>query len=221
MSKDPSPSKLYSFVGKSWLRAFGWTLDGGPPNVKRAVVVAAPHTSSWDFPFTMAVASALGIRISWMGKHTLFKPPFGSFFRWFGGLPVNRGASHNAVAAAAELIRSNDELFLIVAPEGTRGKTTRWKTGFYYMALEAKVPIVLGYLDYEKKHGGLGELFFPTGDIEADMKQIRAFYANVRGKHPNRESETEVAAAPPEKTVPDKKVSEQPAASSTKPELLN
>jgi len=193
MANEPTPSKLSSLFGNAWLRAFGWKIDGGAPNVKRAVVVAAPHTSAWDFPFTMAVASSLGIRISWMGKHTLFKPPMGYVMRWFGGLPVDRRASHNAVASAVELLKSNDELFLIVAPEGTRQKTTRWKTGFYYMALQANVPIVLGYLDFEKKRGGLGELFYPTGDIEADMKKIRAFYANVRGKHPHQESEAEVA----------------------------
>jgi 1-acyl-sn-glycerol-3-phosphate acyltransferase len=189
-SERPSsarPSSLRVLIGKLWLEAFGWEIEGGPPDVKKAVVVACPHTSGWDLPFTLAVSWALGIQINWIGKHTLFKPPFGGFFKFLGGVPVNRTGRNNAVQATAELLEQHDDLLVIIAPEGTRGKATRWKTGFYYIALTAKVPIVLGFLDYEKKRGGFGEVFHPSGDIEADWAALREFYKGVKGKHPDRQ----------------------------------
>lgn len=174
-------------VGRAWLRAYGWTCDPAHPNVKKAVVVAAPHTTGWDLPFTLAVSYVLGLRMSWVGKHTLFRPPYGALMRALGGLPVDRRARNSAVKATANLFAETDELFLIIAPEGTRGVAGRWKTGFYQIAREAKVPIVLGYLDYAKKRGGLGELFWPTGDVRADFEHLRRFYADVKGKHPERQ----------------------------------
>ena len=180
-------------VGKAWLSAFGWRVDGPAPAVKKAVVVAAPHTSNWDFPFTIATSWALGLEMSWMGKHTLFRPPFGHVMRWLGGIPVNRHKRHNAVKSAVEVLEIHEELFLVLAPEGTRSKS-KWKTGFYNIAVGAKAPIVLGYLDYEKKTSGLGVLFYPTGNIDEDMLQIKKFYANVTGKHPERTSVIELTA---------------------------
>lgn len=181
------PTSLRSVIGKLWLRAFGWSVEGGPPGVKKAVVVACPHTSGWDLPFTLSVSWALGIEINWIGKHTLFKAPWGPFFRMLGGVPVNRAGHNNAVAATAGLLADRDELLVIIAPEGTRGRATRWKTGFYYIALEAKVPIVLGFLDYEKKRGGFGRVFYPSGDIGADWAVLGEFYGDVKGKHPERQ----------------------------------
>ncbi len=181
------PASLRTLIGKLWLSAFGWEVEGGPPGVKKAVVVACPHTSGWDLPFTLAVSWALGIDISWVGKHTLFKPPFGTFFKLLGGVPVVRNGRGNAVAATADLLDQHDDLLVIIAPEGTRGKATRWRTGFYYIALTAKVPIVLGFLDYEKKRGGFGKVFYPSGDIEADWAALREFYKDVKGKHPGRQ----------------------------------
>jgi 1-acyl-sn-glycerol-3-phosphate acyltransferase len=191
-------------IGKAWLGAFGWKVEGGAPAVRKAVVVAAPHTTNWDLPFTLATAYVLGVRIRWAGKHTLFKPPFGFLLRWLGGLPIDRRGRHNAVAATAEILDQHEDLLLVVPPEGTRKKSDRWKTGFYYIAIGAKVPVILGYLDYAKKQSGLGHVFYPTGDLEADAAAIRAFYADIRGKFPELESDIvfkvddeKAAAAPP------------------------
>ncbi len=185
----PAGRGLSGAAGRAWLRAFGWRVAGGVPNVKKAVVVAAPHTSNWDLPFALAVAWALGIRIRWVGKHTLFRFPFGPLMRGLGGVSVDRRGSHDAVTAISELLRQADHLLLVIPPEGTRDKADRWKTGFYYIALAADVPIVLGFLDYAKKCGGIGHVFRPTGAPEDDMAALRAFYSDIRGKYPENESE--------------------------------
>jgi 1-acyl-sn-glycerol-3-phosphate acyltransferase len=119
-----------------------------------------------------------------MGKHTLFKAPFGPLMRWLGGIAVHREQANNLVAASAQAIRDADcPLQLIVPPEGTRSKTRYWKTGFYHIARTANVPIVMAYMDYADKRSGLGPLFEPTGDVEADMNAIKAFYAPFKGKN--------------------------------------
>jgi 1-acyl-sn-glycerol-3-phosphate acyltransferase len=184
-------------VGHAWLKAFGWELDGGAPGVRKAVVVAAPHTSNWDFPFTLAVAWALGIELRWVGKHTLFAPPLGSIMRALGGVSVDRRARNNAVEAVVELLGQHRELMLVIAPEGTRGRADRWRTGFYHMALGADVPIVLGFLDYARKRGGLGEVLIPSGSLEKDMERIVEFYAGMKGKHPERQSAVALGVTPP------------------------
>ncbi|MEZ4293671.1 MAG: lysophospholipid acyltransferase family protein [Polyangiaceae bacterium] len=189
--------KVRRWVGETWLRAFGWEVAGGPPGVPKAVVVAAPHTSNWDFPFTMAVAFALDLEISWLGKHTLFEGVHGHFFRWMGGIPVDRRSRHNLVSQVVDVLDARDELLIIVPPEGTRSRASRWKTGFYYIAAGAKVPIVLGFLDFENKRGGLGDLLWPSGDIESDMAKIREFYREIRGKHPDRMGEIRLVSEEP------------------------
>jgi 1-acyl-sn-glycerol-3-phosphate acyltransferase len=120
-----------------------------------------------------------------MGKDSIFRFPFGGLMRWLGGIAVDRSKANNLVAASAQAIRDADgPVQLIVPPEGTRGKTRLWKTGFYYIAQEAGVPIVLAYMDYEKKRSGLGPVFTPTGDVDKDMAQIKLFYAGVKGRNP-------------------------------------
>jgi 1-acyl-sn-glycerol-3-phosphate acyltransferase len=177
------------FVGRTWLSVFGWRVDGITELPSKAVIIAAPHTSNWDFPFTLAVSYVLDLEFSWLGKHTLFEPPFGFFFRWLGGVPVDRRDRNNLVAAVVDVLKQRDELILVIAPEGTRSRTKRWKTGFYYVALGAGVPILLGYLDFPRKRGGILHVFHPTGDIEADMAAIRHHYDGIEGKHPERMSE--------------------------------
>jgi 1-acyl-sn-glycerol-3-phosphate acyltransferase len=164
------------------LERLGWKVEGTAPPVPKAVLIAAPHTSNWDLPYTLLLASALGIKISWMGKHTLFRPPFGTLLRTLGGVSVDRSGNKGAVQAAVDLFAEHDSLYLVIAPEGTRSQADRWKTGFYRIAEGAGVPLVLGYLDYARKVGGLGTVFTPTGDIERDMEEIRTFYAPIRGK---------------------------------------
>jgi 1-acyl-sn-glycerol-3-phosphate acyltransferase len=166
------------------LKALGWRIEGSlPAGTTKAVLIAAPHTSNWDLPYTLMVGFVLQLNMYWMGKASIFKFPFGGVMRWLGGLAVDRSKATNLVAAsAAALVAADGAVQLVVPPEGTRGKTRHWKTGFYYIALQAQVPIVLAFLDYERKVGGLGPLFTPTGDVEADMKTIKAFYAGVKGK---------------------------------------
>jgi len=168
-----------------FLKVTGWRVEGAlPAHAARSVLIAAPHTSNWDLPYTLMVAFALRLNIRWMGKQSIFRAPFGGVMRWLGGISVNREQSTNLVAASAKAIREADgPLQLIVPPEGTRSKTRYWKTGFYYIAREAQVPIVMAYMDYERKISGLGPLFEPTGDVDADMAAIKAFYAPFKGKN--------------------------------------
>ncbi|HLO94213.1 MAG TPA: lysophospholipid acyltransferase family protein [Burkholderiaceae bacterium] len=168
-----------------FLRLTGWKLDGAlPPGQDKCVLIAAPHTSNWDLPYTLMVAFALRLNIYWMGKAQIFRFPFGPVMRWLGGIAVQRDKSNNLVAASAEAIKAADgPLQLVVPPEGTRSKTRYWKTGFYWIAVTAEVPIVMAYMDYARKLSGLGPVFVPTGDIEADMVKIKAFYAPFKGKN--------------------------------------
>jgi len=169
----------------AYLRLAGWKVEGSlPDSARKSVLIAAPHTSNWDLPYTLMVGFALHLNLYWMGKASLFDPPFGPLMRWLGGIAVDRSKSNNLVAASAQALREADgPLQLVVPPEGTRGRTRHWKTGFYFIALEAKVPIVLAYMDYERKVAGLGPLFTPTGDVERDMDEVKRFYAGIKGRN--------------------------------------
>ncbi len=168
-----------------FLKLKGWRVEGSlPADGQRAVLIAAPHTSNWDLPYTLMVAFALGLNIRWMGKASLFRAPFGPVMRWLGGIAVDRSQSNNLVAASARALREAPQAFqLIVPPEGTRSRTRYWKTGFYYIALQAGVPIVMAYMDYSERRSGLGPVFVPSGNIEQDMVAIKAFYAPFKGRH--------------------------------------
>ncbi len=181
-------TSLRYVIGTTWLRAFGWRLADGPPLPRTFVVIAAPHTSNWDFPFTMATAWTLRLRFRWLGKHTLFKPPFGWAFRAMGGIPVDRRAPQGLVAQVVQRFAGDPDLIVAVPPEGTRTRVTHWKSGFYHIARGAEVPIGLGFLDFGRRRCGIGGFVQPTGDIPADMDKIRAFYQDIHGRHPRRES---------------------------------
>lgn len=168
-------------LGQHYLKRAGWTTSGGLPEVPKAVVIAAPHSSNWDLPFMLAVAWTFRMRINWLGKHTLFEGPSGALMRKVGGIPVDRRARHGLVEQVATRIREADSMYLAVAPSGTRTGNTQWKSGFYHIAREAGVPIILGFLDYGRRIGGLGPAITPSGQVRADMDQIRAFYADIRG----------------------------------------
>ncbi len=167
------------------LKLAGWKVEGRlPPGAEKSVFIAAPHTSNWDLPYTLMVAFVLRLDLYWMGKEDLFKPPFRGLMMWLGGLPVHREKSNNLVAASVAAIKAaSGRLQLTVAPEGSRSKAHCWKTGFYHIAVGAQVPIVMAFLDYGQKRGGLGPVFQPTGDIDADMITIKAFYAPFKGKN--------------------------------------
>jgi 1-acyl-sn-glycerol-3-phosphate acyltransferase len=170
------------------LKIFGWRVEGRLPDLNKLVVIAAPHTSNWDLPLLLGVAFALRAKACWLGKHTLFQGPFGFLSAWMGGIPVYRSASQNMVAQTVEMFRNSERLILAIPPEGTRSKVSHWKTGFYYIALGAEIPIAMAFIDYKRKASGVGPTLHPTGDIEADMEIIRNFYANVTAKYPDKTS---------------------------------
>ena len=181
----PGVNTVLRALSLGFLRLTGWTLAGQlPADQPKCALIAAPHTSNWDLPYTLMVAFALRLDIYWMGKAQLFRGPFGPLMRWLGGIAVDRSQSTNLVAASALAIREADgPLCLVVPPEGTRSQTRQWRTGFYWIAHEAGVPIVMAYMDYPRKLSGLGPVFKPTGDIDADMAQIKAYYAQYKGKN--------------------------------------
>ena len=181
----PVVNTLLRGLSRTVLRLQGWQVQGSlPPEAAKAVLIAAPHTSNWDLPYTLMVALCLHLRVYWMGKASLFRGPFGPVMRWLGGIPVDRSKSNNLVAAAAAaIVAAEGPLQLVVPPEGTRGKVRHWKTGFYFIALEARVPIVLAYMDYARKVSGLGPVFVPSGDVEKDMVEIKRFYAGISGRN--------------------------------------
>lgn len=184
----PVVNTLLRAFSRFTLRITGWKVEGAlPAHAAKSVLIAAPHTSNWDLPYTLMLAFSLRLRVYWMGKHSLFEAPFGGVMRWLGGIPVDRSQTNNLVASSAQAMRdAAGPMQLIVPPEGTRGKTRHWKTGFYFIAQQEGVPIVLAFVDYGRKVGGLGPVFEPTGDVERDMASIKAFYAPIRGKNPTQ-----------------------------------
>ena len=170
------------------LKVAGWKAEGQKPDISRYVIIAAPHTSNWDFLYTVCLAFIFRIKPYIMMKAAWFRWPLGPLFKWLGAIPIDRSKSNNVVAQSISAFNEADELVMIIPPSGTRSKVLYWKTGFYHIANGAGVPIVLGYLDYGRKVGGLGPAFVPTGDIDADMVQIRDFYKDVEGKYPLKAS---------------------------------
>ena len=175
---------LRTWIGRFFLWMTGFEIEGPAPTAKSYVLIAAPHTTNWDLPVMLGLSYVFGIRLSFLAKHTLFKGPLDGFFRWLGGIPVDRRSRHNVVHQAVDVFNENPDLVLAISPEGTRKYTPYWKTGFYHIAKEAGVPIAMGYIDYARKRGGIGPLLYPTGDMRADMDRLRAFYAPIKGKHP-------------------------------------
>lgn len=173
-----------------WIQKLtGWRLvQDNKPTLKKAVLIFAPHTSNWDFVTMLIAKFAWDIQVRYLGKHTLFKPPFGWFFRSLGGIPVERSQAHNMVNQVVEIMNNEDECFLALAPEGTRSYTDYWKTGFYHIANHANVPIVMFYLDTKSKSIGYSEPLQPSGDIEADFKIIADFYGDKTGYKPANHS---------------------------------
>lgn len=183
----PVVNTLMRGISVAVLKLMGWRTEGMTPDeiasYRKYILIAAPHTSNWDAPITLMVAFALRLNVYWMAKDSLFTWPIGWLSRWLGGIPIDRSASNNTVQNTVAAFAGRERLAVIVAPEGTRGKVTHWKTGFYHMAHGAGVPIALAYLDYKKKTGGIGRMYMPSGDITADMVDIQAFYSGITGKN--------------------------------------
>jgi len=179
----PLISPLLRWISLFILKGMGWKTEGKRPDVPKYVLIAAPHTSNWDFFLMILVALSLNLNTYVMAKKGLIDWPGGFFFRWLGAIPIDRSQSANTVEQAIQFFQESESLAIIVAPSGTRRKVRRWKTGFYHIANGAGIPIGTGFLDYGRKTGGVGPLFQPTGDIETDMIAIRAFYADIEGKY--------------------------------------
>lgn len=164
----------------------GWRAEYDLPDLDKYVLVAVPHTSNWDYMNMIALSAYFKRKPSTFVKDSAFKlPVIGTLIRWIGGIPIDRSKSQNLVQQAVEFIANQERVVLVITPEGTRSKRDYWRSGFYYIALEAKIPYVLGYLDYKRKRGSGGPVIYPTGDIEADLRVIRDFYASHgHGKHP-------------------------------------
>ena len=162
----------------------GWQTQGRGPDIRKYVLIAAPHTSNWDFVFFLLIIFKLSLPVYWMGKRSMFRWPFQGLLKRLGGIPVDRSEKNNVVSAMAKAFENSERLVITIAPSGTRGNVGSWKTGFYHIAREAKVPIVCGFLDYKSKTGGIGPVFQPTGDMEADMADIRSFYSGISGRYP-------------------------------------
>jgi 1-acyl-sn-glycerol-3-phosphate acyltransferase len=176
--------------GARWfLRLAGWQAEGAKPHLRRFVLIGAPHTSNWDFVFFLAFAAVLDLKVTWLGKHALFRPPLGWLMRHLGGIPVVRDRRENTVCRMAREFESRESLVLALSAEGTRNYTAHWRSGFYHIARAADVPIVLGYLDYARRRGGLGPAILPSGDIRSDMNEIRDFFADKTARYPDRAGE--------------------------------
>ena len=163
------------------LKILRWRARGGELPHQKFVLIGAPHTSNWDFPLMLMVVLKLRLRVFWMGKHTLFPFPFSGLMKWLGGIPINRSASHNVVRETVRQFKENKDLVVLVPPEGTRSRVAKWKTGFYHIANMAEVPILMGYVNAEKKEAGFADFFYPTGDVEGDLEKIREFYHPIKG----------------------------------------
>ncbi len=184
------------------LRLAGWRVVGDVPRPK-CVLIGAPHTSNWDFPLAILGLWALGVEARWVGKHTLFRRPFGWIMRRLGGIPLDRDRTRHFVREVVGWFEREPALCLVIAPEGTRSRREAWRTGFYWIAHGAGVPIGLGFLDFARKELGVGDVLVPTGDIEADFERLRAFYADKTGKHPEQLSPIRVRPpAPPDPSPP-------------------
>lgn len=209
---------MLKLLARTYLKLVGWTVDCElPEGIEKFVIIAAPHTSNWDFPITLAVAALIDIKFYYVGKHTMFRPPFGGLMRRLGGIPVDRRQKRNFVDQIADAFAQTDRMALAIAPEGTRSKRTHWKSGFYYIARNADVPIVMGYLDYKEKRGGLGPIVDASQPKAVVMDIIRDFYADKVGYNhdqytpPLLRNEQELdAGSTPQQTAPEQAAPEQP-----------
>ncbi len=177
-----------SGFGAHTLGAFGWKLRLVPPPGPKAVVIFYPHTSNWDFPLGILARAASGLPLYWVGKHTLFRGPFGPVFRRLGGLPVDRQGSLGMVDQLRAHFDAHESFFLAIAPEGTRSRVEHWKTGFYQIARAAQVPVGLGFIDHGRREIGIDTWLELSGDVPADLAMIAKAYEGRNGLHPEQAS---------------------------------
>ena len=170
-------------LGRLLLRLAGWKFEGTLPDVPKVLVAVAPHTTNWDFIIGVLTLWALDIKISFLGKHTLFKGLFGRWMRSIGGIPVDRSASHGVVGETVRAFAANEQMVLAMAPEGTRQLDKGFKTGFLHIARGAGVPVQLAYFDFSRKVVGFGPMITTTGDVDRDLRAVLDFFRPIRGKY--------------------------------------
>ena len=175
---------MKKWIARTILYLAGWKLASCKPPHANCVLIAAPHTSNWDFPMMLMFSNAFGIKIKWMGKDTIFVGPFGYILKILGGIPIVREKNTNLVKQMIELFARSEKLMLVVPAEGSRGLKKNWKSGFYHIAHGADVPVLPTFLDYGKRIGGFGIPIRLTGEINVDMDEIRSFYKPYLGKYP-------------------------------------
>jgi len=180
----PLVTPFLRFLSKRYLQGGGWHVVGRLPDVPKFVIVGAPHTSNWDFVMFLALAFVLQGDLRYMGKKELFYPPYGWFFRWCGGVPVDRSKPQGLVEQTVQAIQEAERFQLVITPEGTRGKVGKWKMGFYHIAKQAHIPVVTGYIDTRTMNCGVGPTFTLTDDMEADIKSMQAFFKDKVGINP-------------------------------------
>ena len=176
-------SRLMQLFGRSMLRLLGWRIQGEIPNLRKFVIAVAPHTSNWDFVIGMGAMFALDLKLSFIGKHTLFAGPFGALLRWMGGIPVDRSSPHGVVSDSVRAFEGVDRRVLAIAPQGTRRPVAHFKSGFLHIARGAGVPVLLASFDYATRTITLGPLTHPGADIEAERERIEAFFRTVKGRN--------------------------------------
>lgn len=185
----PLLNSMLHYASKYTLRLLGWKLTDLPVKPAKYVLIGAPHTSNWDFIVMLLVCFTLKLKVHWMGKHTLFPYGLGWLSSWLGGIPVVRSQKSNLVQTTIDAFANSNELVVLIPPEGTRSKVTRWKTGFYHIASGANVPVVLGFMDFKNKKAGLGGSVTLTGDIENELPKIQKYYAGMHGKNRKLDSD--------------------------------
>lgn len=183
-------------ISRLILRLIGWQLDDQFPDTPRYVLIGYPHTSNWDFVLGMLAKWAADVPLNWVGKHTMFWGPFRPLFIAMGGVPLNRSTTHGFIEKNIELFEQREQFILGIMPEGTRSKVDRWKTGFYYIAHGAQVPIALAYLDYKNKRLGVGRVIETSGDIDVDFEIIKAFYQDKTGHRPELQGDLRIVSKP-------------------------
>ena len=180
-------SQISQWIGRAVLKSMGWKVAGSIPNEKRILIVAAPHTSNWDFVIGMGALLGLNAKIRWIGKHTLFKPGISWFFRWLGGIPVNRKNPASLIEDVSNMIKKDRGLMIGVAPEGTRKKINRWKTGFLRIAKTTQSKILFISIDAPSKTIKIAStLFTPTEDKESDLEFVKSYFRNFKGINPDQ-----------------------------------
>lgn len=177
----PILSAFYHYLARTIMRLTGWRIDGGLPDLPKFVLIGAPHTSNWDFLLFLGVIFSLRANVRFMGKAELFRFPIGWFFRYCGGVPVDRKKSTGLVDQMVKACNESEKFILVIAPEGTRHQVAEWKRGFYHIAKSAEIPIVMAVVDGKHKTVHLGQVFHPTENMEADLKTIKGVFEGVTG----------------------------------------